>query len=535
MAPLAGGSPINALKNITIGQIKYIVGSVYPFRWFNAGDFGSSNIVNADIEQVFEAAAYHLDVPPYGSDFFDAMDSCGNIGVLDSNPADANYGYYTNTATFPTQQPGPFYYWVTNYTVIMDTNDVPISTNPSPAHIWQPLYLTTWYVDEISTISYVFPGIFTNIVLVTNTVTFPTIPPSLNTLFDGNDTNINQIVFGDGVLDVCDVYVTFRRSLDPSLTWFRRFWNNGQRVADTGAPNEAANVVSPISSTSKSLSVQSAGQNSAITPPQVNFTAGDIIGSAGQTVQIPINATIFGNYPLRVLMLNLNVTPLDGSPALTSAVQFTPNAALGTPYTTDSKGNGNYSAVWLDSTIAGLTGNATLGTLTVTIPANATSLSAYAIHFDHASASPNGIASFPKQTLTGLITLSSRTNSTYNDGIPDSWRLRWFGTVNNILSVSNACPSGDGINNWQKYVAGVDPNTPNDFPSLNPKTPVPAGATAAIHWPTVSGKQYVILRSSSLFPGSWTAIATNTGTGTDMEFDDTTTSQTRFYRVQILP
>ena len=62
--------------------------------------------------------------------------------------------------------------------------------------------------------------------------------------------------------------------------------------------------------------------------------------------------------------------------------------------------------------------------MTVTIPANATSLSAYAIHFDHASASPNGIASFPKQTLTGLITLSSRTNSYYNDGIPDSWRLR---------------------------------------------------------------------------------------------------------------
>ena len=28
-------------------------------------------------------------------------------------------------------------------------------------------------------------------------------------------------------LDVCDVYVTFRRSLDPSLTWFRRFWTNG--------------------------------------------------------------------------------------------------------------------------------------------------------------------------------------------------------------------------------------------------------------------------------------------------------------------
>ena len=63
---------------------------------------------------------------------------------------------------------------------------------------------------------------------------------------------------------------------------------------------------------------------------------------------------------------------------------------------TSSTGNGNYAATWLNSTIAGLTGTATLGTLTVTIPANAPSSAAYAIHFDHASASPNGIASFPK-------------------------------------------------------------------------------------------------------------------------------------------
>ena len=45
----ASGSPINAMKYVTVGLRKYIAGSVYPFRWFNAGDFGSSNIVNADV------------------------------------------------------------------------------------------------------------------------------------------------------------------------------------------------------------------------------------------------------------------------------------------------------------------------------------------------------------------------------------------------------------------------------------------------------------------------------------------------------
>jgi hypothetical protein len=135
--------------------------------------------------------------------------------------------------------------------------------------------------------------------------------------------------------------------------------------------------------------------------------------------------------------------------------------------------------------------------------------------------------------MTGLITLSSRTNSSYGDGIPDSWRLRWFGTVYNLLSASNACPSGDGINNWMKYVAGVDPNAANDFPSTRANTPVPAGYATSIHWPSVNGTQYVVQRSVSLFNGPWTPISTNTGTGGDMEFNDTNTSAALFYRVMI--
>jgi hypothetical protein len=140
-------------------------------------------------------------------------------------------------------------------------------------------------------------------------------------------------------------------------------------------------------------------------------------------------------------------TPTNGS--RTSPIQFKPNAALGSPAISSSTGNGNYAATWLNSTIAGLTGNATLGTLTVTIPANAPSSAAYAIHFDHVSASPNGIASFPNQTLTGLILLSDR--------------------------------------------------------------------------------------STSLFSPVWTPISTNTGSGADMEFHDTTGGKVRFYRVHVTP
>lgn len=442
---LAAG-PINSIKVVTAGQRKYVVGDCAPFRWFNAGDFGDTNVDNSDVMQVFQSAIYSFNYPPLGSDFFDSMDSCGALATQSPN------GYLVKGAT------------------------------------------------------------------VSN-------PATLNLLFNGNDTTINQIGFGDGKLDVCDVYVTFRRSLDPSLSLFRRFWTNGVLGAEiVGNPPGPQNT-SPVP-----LGLQTPGSAA----PAIHFAAGDIRATAGQTIQIPVTAQIQGGYPLRVLMLNLSVNPLDGSPALTAPVQFAPNPALGQPTLGASSGNGNYGACWLNSTITGLTSNAVLGTLTVTIPASAGPTASYAISFDHASASPNGLGSFAQTTTTGLITLADRSTSSFNDGIPDSWRLRYFGSIYNVLSQASADADGDGANNWQEYVAGTDPT---DVAScLKASTDQAAAAQAqdsVIHWPSVSGKTYIIERSTSLFSPTWSPVSTVTGTGADMEIHDTSGGTVRFYRVRV--
>ncbi len=435
---------INAFKNVTVGQRKYIVGDVYPFRWFNAGDFGNTNLENADVMQVFQSAVYGMDNPPPGSDFFDGMDSCGYIGMTNQGS-----GYLTNLNAIGSQA----------------------------------------------------------------------------ALFDGNDTTINCIAFGDGVLDVCDIYVTFRRSLDPSLLWFQRFWTNGTLAAEI-VGNPPTNPPNPSAI---------AGCPSFQAPPaaakvlSVSFAASDLQGSAGQTLQVPVRAQVFGSYPLRVMALKLSVNPLDGSPALTGSITFTPSPDLGQPAVSAPATTVNYAAAWLNSSIAGLTNNALLGTLNVPIPSNASSNSAYAIHFDHASASPNGLASFPKQTRTGLITLADRSISSFNDGIPDSWRLRYFGTVNNLLSQASADADGDGANNWQEYVAGTDPTDAKS----NLKVSTQKGQAGVIRWPSVAGKTYIIERSSSLFAPSWTPVSTNAGTGADMEFHDITGGRVHFYRVHV--
>ncbi|MCU0782633.1 MAG: hypothetical protein MUF81_01025 [Verrucomicrobia bacterium] len=355
------------------------------------------------------------------------------------------------------------------------------------------------------------------------------------TITNGSETTINQVAFGDGDLDVKDVFVTFRRSLDPSLKWFLRYWTNNQFVA-VETPNLAFNSNTPsmlslAKSDSKPISKASSGA-ATYQDSSVLFAAGDAVVLAGQTIQIPITANIFGEYPLRVLGLNLTVRPLDGSPDLTVPVQFTPTPALGQPTIPASKSAANYSAAWLNSAIAGLCGNANVGTLSVTLPANCPANAAYAIHFDHASGSPNGLAALPKHVLTGLITLSDRSASSANDGIPDSWRLRYFGTIHNLLSAATADADGDGANNWHEYKADTDPNDAASV--LRLRSSRGQAKDFVIRWPTIANKRYVVERAPTLYGPVWTPVLTNSGTGFDIECHDPNPgAASGFYRVRL--
>lgn len=433
---LAEGA-INATKVVTVGSPEYIVGDVAPFRWFNAGDFGDTNLLNNDVVQVFQSAVYNMNTPPGKSDFFNAMDASDG---------------------------------------------------------------------------------------------------TLTAVQDGNDKSIDNVRMGDGVLAVDDVFVVYRRSLDPTLKWYARYRDasgvlNSKEVPNLfrGRPMLPAETVVRARATAVSND-----------PPSVSFYADDFQVAPGQPVEVPVRVKVLGNWPLRVLMLNVAVRPLDNSPALTQPVQFIPDPALGKPFATSSQGP-NYAAVWLNTSVDGVLGQGVIGTLKFTVPASADADAAYRIEFDHASASPNGLAIFPQRLQAGLATLRNRMISSRGDGIPDAWRLRFFGSVTNRLAEAMADADGDGMPNWAEFRAGTNPA---DFRSLlrmlacgvkadlnNPQQPL----SPVLRWPSIEGKKYILEASPALAGPQWNPVSSEIlGTGGDMEYTDTQADgRVRFYRVRV--
>jgi len=361
------------------------------------------------------------------------------------------------------------------------------------------------------------------------------INPFLDSI-DGNDLTINDVKYGDGALNIDDLYVTFRRSLDPTLKWYARYWSNGILNAV-----EVPNRYNTNDLSSQSFSFPQHDERIKSVPsdikPFVTFSADDIVLTPGQTsVSVPIRANIAGNRKLRALLLSLSVVPLGNTPPITIPVTFAPNPDLNAPFRTDSFNPNHFGAVWLGENVLnkGLAGNAILGNLNVILPTGLPADAAYKIHFEHVSGSPNGLGLFPKAVHPGLITAANVSGSIWKDKIPDSWRLRYFGTLKNILGLQKADADGDGANNEEEFQAGTNPNDPMSAFKLIYGNNRNGTNSIRLRWPSVHGKSYIVEKSPVLIGGEWTVITSNLiGTGLIQEFSETNTDETvQFFRVR---
>lgn len=261
--------------------------------------------------------------------------------------------------------------------------------------------------------------------------------------------------------------------------------------------------------------------------PSMSLVASDVVAASGTVAQVPIRLHIRGGLPVRVAMLSVTVQPLDGSPALTGTISL--NSTLGTPTLGATSGSNTISVAWLNETVTGLSGDAVLATLNVPVPAAAGSSSAYRVHVDHFSGSPNGLGVIRATAYDGIITCSDRTASSSGDSISDLWRLRWFGSATNLRSSATADPDRDGRDNLTEYQAGTNPLSASSRLALATQS---GRGGIQLTFPTGLGRSYILERSPSLI-GPWSPVSTNAGDGNWREVTEAPVGNVmQFYRVR---
>ena len=89
--------------------------------------------------------------------------------------------------------------------------------------------------------------------------------------------------------------------------------------------------------------------------------------------------------------------------------------------------------------------------------------------------------------------------------MPDDYEMA--NGLNKFVNDANDDKDQDRVGNLAEFLAGTDPQSPNDF--LQAKSVTRSGTDTVVTFATVPGKAYRIRHSPTLGPGTWRTIVTN--------------------------
>jgi hypothetical protein len=141
-----------------------------------------------------------------------------------------------------------------------------------------------------------------------------------------------------------------------------------------------------------------------------------------------------------------------------------------------------------------------------------------------------GVATLPYSPAPAAISIGSAFSSA-GDGVPDAWKIRYFGSIGAAGAGASADPDHDGMNNLAEYRAGTVPTNASSV--LRMSSAECHGGGFVVTWPGVDGKTYRIEAATNLVSG-FTAVEASALRGTPPMNVHTATvgqAQAGFYRV----
>jgi hypothetical protein len=144
----------------------------------------------------------------------------------------------------------------------------------------------------------------------------------------------------------------------------------------------------------------------------------------------------------------------------------------------------------------------------------------------------NWIAAVP---TAGRLNVGANLVDTDHDGLPDEWELANGLDPNSAAGANgpSADPDGDGMNNYQEFIAGTNPLDGTDVLQFGPT--LFSANNCVLTFNSKSGKTYTIEMRDSLDPSaSWAPLFSNiSGTGSPIVLNDSVGSVGRFYRIRV--